>query len=291
MRKPIPRPLATAPSCPLGICDGSGFEIDEQTNTARDCACRAQLVANARARHLRDRVPLRYMDLSWDRHPLTALVRDPLNADSVRKVKRYCAEIQRNLADGRGLWLMGHTGTGKTTLGYTIAATAAHARHSVLSFNAVGLLNRLRDTIDTDSRERRGDVIRTLTEVELLHIEDLRVVRPTEWVLEQLYLIVNARYEERRAIVFTSDIDSDADGPLAYDARELANHIGMRTFSRLIEICGDPTVIAGKDNRLDYDVPGAGAGPNNRPWDLPQPDPDRDDAPARTDLSPAFTLP
>ena len=57
-------------------------------------------------------------------------------------------------------------------------------------------------------------MIRTLAEVELLHIEDLRVVRPTEWVLEQLYLIVNTRYEERRSIVFTSDIDSDEDGPL-----------------------------------------------------------------------------
>jgi len=79
----------TPERCPLSLCDGSGFQIDEQTNTARDCACRAQRVANARARRLRDRVPRRYMDLSWDRHPLTQLARDPLNADSVGKVKRY----------------------------------------------------------------------------------------------------------------------------------------------------------------------------------------------------------
>jgi DNA replication protein DnaC len=152
----------------------------------------------------------------------------------------------------------------------------------VLSFNAVALLNRVRDTIDADSRERRSDVIRTLTEVELLHIEDLRVVRPTEWVLEQLYLIVNARYEEQRAIVFTSDVDSDADGPLAYDARELADHIGMRTFSRLIEICGDPTVIAGRDNRLDYDVPGVVAPPEGQPWASPESDSIRDPAASLT---------
>ena len=280
MRASHSRSTDDHPRCPLDICDGSGFEFDEPTNSARDCACRAQRVANARARHLRDRVPRRYMDLSWERPPLTQLARDPLNAASVRKVKRYCADIQRNLAEGRGLWLMGHTGTGKTTLGYTIAASAARGRHSVLSFNAVALLNRLRDTIDADSRERRSDVIRTLAEVELLHIEDLRVVRPTEWVLEQLYLIVNARYEEQRAIVFTSDVDSDADGPLAYDARELADHIGMRTFSRLIEICGDPTVIAGRDNRLDYDVPGVPA-PEEQ-WAAPKPALDRDPSAALT---------
>ena len=66
--------------------------------------------------------------------------------------------------------------------------------------------------------------------MELLHIEDLRVVRPTEWVLEQLYLIVNARYEEQRSIVFTSDIDSDADGPLEADrANSRSTSAGARS--------------------------------------------------------------
>ncbi len=272
----------TTPRCPLGICDGSGFRIDEETNTAQDCACRAQRVANARAHRLRDRVPRRYMNLSWDRHPLTQLARDPLNADSVREVRRFCTDIHTNLAEGRGLWLMGHTGTGKTTLGYMIAATATQARHSVLSFNAVSLLNRIRDTFDADSRERRDDVIRALAEVELLHIEDLRVVRPTEWVLEQLYLIVNMRYEERRSIVFTSDVDSDEDGPLEPIPNELGEHIGRRTFSRLLEICSDPVVIMGTDKRIDPDVPGTSVAKERsrrRPESEPKPE---DSLPALT---------
>jgi DNA replication protein DnaC len=240
--------------CAFDACDGSGFVVDEQTNTAKDCECRAQRIANARARRLRDRVPRRYMDLSWDRYPLTQIAQDPVNADSVRKVKRFCTDIHRNLAEGNGLWLMGHTGTGKTTLGYMVAAAASRGQHSVLSFNAVALLNRIRATFDADSRETTDEVIDTLANVELLHIEDLRVVRPTEWVLEQLYLIVNARYEGRRSIVFTSDIDSDADGPFAPEPRQLEEHIGKRTFSRLMEICSDPVVIAGRDNRLDRDV-------------------------------------
>jgi DNA replication protein DnaC len=236
--------------CLLDACDGSGFLVDEASNTARDCACRGQRIANARARRLRDRVPRRYMDLSWERYPLTQIAQAP-NADSVRVVKRFCTDIHRNLAAGDGLWLMGHTGTGKTTLGYMVAAAATRSQHSVLSFNAVALLNRIRSTFDSDSRETTDEVIDTLASVDLLHVEDLRVVRPTEWVLEQLYLIVNARYEGRRSIVFTSDIDSDADGPLAPEPRQLEDHIGKRTFSRLMEICSDPVVIAGHDNRLD----------------------------------------
>ncbi|HSZ69318.1 MAG TPA: ATP-binding protein [Solirubrobacteraceae bacterium] len=250
-------PIASAARCPFDACDGSGFQVDEQTNTASDCACRAQRVASARAHRLRERVPRRYMDLSWERNPLALIAQDPGNRDSVRRVRLYCKSITRKLAGGEGLWIMGHTGTGKTTLGYMVAATATHAQHSVLSFNAVALLNRLRASFNPDGRETSEEIIRALTEVELLHIEDLRVVRPTDWVLEQLYLIVNARYEERRAIVFTSDIDSDADGPLVPSPREMSEHIGARTFSRLMEICGDPVVITGKDKRIDLDVPGA----------------------------------
>lgn len=256
MLAPGPGPSPHTSPCPFDACDGSGFVVDEQTNTARDCACRAQRVAGARARRLRERVPRRYMDLSWDRHPLTVLARDPLTADPVRTVRRFCTDIGRNLGEGRGLWLLGHTGTGKTTLGYMVAASATRAQHSVLSFNAVALLNRVRATFNADSRESTEEVIRMLAEVELLHIEDLRVVRPTEWVLEQLYLIVNARYEEGRSIVFTSDVDSDANGPLPPNPRELAEHIGGRTFSRLMEMCDGPLLILGQDNRIDFDVPG-----------------------------------
>ncbi|HEV2997504.1 MAG TPA: ATP-binding protein [Solirubrobacteraceae bacterium] len=254
MLSPLPQPFDPS-ACPFASCDGSGFVIDERTNTASDCACRAQRIAHARARRLSDRVPRRYTDLSWERHPLTQIAQE--NPDSVRAVRRFCTDIRRNLHEGRGIWLLGHTGTGKTTLGYMVAASAARQRHSVVSFNAVALLNRLRATFNSETRESTETVIRTLTEVELLHVEDLRVVRPTEWVLEQLYLIVNARYEERRSIVFTSDIDSDADGPLPPNPRELEHRIGARTFSRLIEMCGDPVMVLGRDNRLDRDVPGA----------------------------------
>jgi DNA replication protein DnaC len=244
-----PQPAGEA-HCSFETCDGSGFLVDEATNTARDCACRAQRIANARAHRLRDRVPRRYMDLSWDRYPLTQIAQDP-NADSVRVVKRFCTDIQRNLAVGKGMWLMGHTGTGKTTLGYMVAAAAARSQHSVLSFNAVALLNRIRATFNSDSRETPDQVIETLANVDLLHIEDLRVVRPTEWVLEQLYLIVNARYEGQRSIVFSTDIDSDADGPLAPEPWKLEEHVGKRIYSRLMEICDTPIVIAGNDNRLE----------------------------------------
>ena len=45
-----------------------------------------------------------------------------------------------------------------------------------------------------------------LTAVDLLHIDDLGAENRTDWVLEQLYSIVNARYEDERAIVVTTNL-------------------------------------------------------------------------------------
>ena len=132
---------------------------------------------------------------------------------------------------------MGHTGTGKTTLGYMVAAAATRAQHygSQLQRGRAAEPHQGRRSTPTAAK-RTDEVIETLANVDLLHIEDLRVVRPTEWVLEQLYLIVNARYEGQRSIVFTSDIDSDADGPLAPEPSEAR---GAHRQTHLLAADGD----------------------------------------------------
>jgi hypothetical protein len=38
--------------CPHDLCDGSGFLVDEDTDTAYDCQCRPQRIALAKARSL-----------------------------------------------------------------------------------------------------------------------------------------------------------------------------------------------------------------------------------------------
>ena len=75
------------------------------------------------------------------------------------------------------------------------------------------------------------DLARRPRHVDLLHLDDLGAERATDWVLEQLYSIVNARYEEERSLVITTNLDPE----------QLAEQIGPRTVSRISEICGDPS--------------------------------------------------
>ena len=64
-------------------------------------------------------------------------------------------------------------------------------------------------------------------------------------MLEQLYTIVNTRYEDGKAILLTTNlVTKDGD-----DA--LREQIGERTVSRVYEICGDAKPMFGADRRLE----------------------------------------
>jgi DNA replication protein DnaC len=233
--------LALAPRsspCPLGVCDGSGFILDAAANTARDCRCRAGRIAAAQTRSLEGRIPRRYADVSFERPPVSDIARSA--PEQVASVRRYVERIEDNLARGRGLWLQGDVGTGKTTLAMLVSKAALRAGRSVAIYSLPRLLNLLREAMD--SQEGKLDFIDRLTAVDLLHVDDLGAEHRTDWVLEQLYSIVNARYEAQRAIVATTNLMPD----------QLSERLGPRTVSRLVEICGDLIPMFGADRRREF---------------------------------------
>ena len=221
-------------SCSFGICDGSGLVIDEDTNTAYDCRCRDQLIARAKARNLSAVIPRRYRDVAFERPPVIEMDRDV-----VRATRDFTDSIDEQLGAGRGLWFMGPVGTGKTTLAMLVSKAALEAGRSVAIYSLPRLLNEIRDI----HRAERShiDLLDRLTAVDLLHVDDVGAERTNEWVLEELYSIVNSRYEEQRSIVITTNIDD-------HDA--LCDQIGARTVSRLTEMCQE-MLLSGEDRRFE----------------------------------------
>jgi len=232
--------------CTFGECDGSGFVVDTDTRTTRTCRCRPERIARAKARKLSSVIPKRFQGVSFDRSPVTDL--DP---HVVSEVRRYIADLDAHLDAGRGLWFMGDVGTGKTTLAMLVSKAALERRRTVAIYSLPRLLSELRKTFSDSSDESYLGLLDSLTSADLLHIDDVGTERSNEWVLEQLYAIVNARYEEERAIVLTTNLQPDA----------LAEQITERTASRLTEMCGDPLPLFGEDHRkvVDFVRPGAGA--------------------------------
>lgn len=226
--------------CRYGECDGSGFVVDTEARVTTACRCRPERIATRRAKRLSAVVPRKFAGVSFDRPPVTGMDPHVVNA-----VRRYVAELDANLDTGRGLWFMGDVGTGKTTLAMLVSKTALERRRTVAIYSVPRLLSELRKTFGEDSEVSYLNLIDSLTSVDLLHLDDVGAEKSSEWVLEQLYAIVNARYEEQKAVVITTNLQPDA----------LSEQITERTTSRLMEMCGDPLPLFGEDRRTVVEVP------------------------------------
>jgi DNA replication protein DnaC len=227
-------------ACPLGVCDGSGWILGPE-DVARACDCRAERLNRGRSRGISSVIPPRYRGVSFDRPPVSDMTRDLQTKSAVSEVRAFVDELDERLDQGRGLWLFGDTGTGKTTLAMLVSKAALAAGRSVAIYSLPKLLARIRRTYDAEpGQDSYLTLFEQLTSVDLLHIDDLGAEKRSDWVLEQLYALVNERYESQRSILVTTNLDEAA----------LEEQIGARTVSRLVEICGDPLPLFGEDRRI-----------------------------------------
>jgi DNA replication protein DnaC len=192
--------------CPLGVCDGSGWILGPE-DVARPCECRTERLNRGRSRGVSSVIPPRYRGVSFDRPPVSDMARDLQTKIAVSQVHAYVDDLDAQLDEGRGLWIFGNTGTGKTTLAMLISKAALEAGKTVAIYSLPKLLARIRRTYDS---EPGGDsylsFFERLTSVDLLHIDDLGAEKRSDWVLEQLYALVNERYETQRSMLITTNL-------------------------------------------------------------------------------------
>ena len=218
--------------CPK--CGGDGFLLDEHGD-AIACECRAARVQRSRSTGVSSVIPRRYRGVSFERAPVTEL-----SPNVVRPVRDFVRNIDERIQRGPGLWIFGDVGTGKTSLAMLASKEAIKQGYSAAIYSVPKLLAQIRGTYDTGSY---GQLFEQLVTIDLLHLDDLGAEKQTEWVLEQLYSLVNERYEQERTIVVTSNVT---------EASELEDQIGKRTISRLMEMTIQVPLF-GEDLRQRWD--------------------------------------
>jgi len=140
----------------------------------------------------------------------------------------------------RGLTLSGDSGVGKTHLACGIAKKVMQNGHGALFGTVPTLLSSIRAGFN--GGDRAEDVMKRYKTIALLVLDDFGKEKPSEWVEEAIYEIINARYEAKLVTIVTTNISSE-------DVMERYRWNGKAILSRLAEM-NNVSKIVGNDYRL-----------------------------------------
>ena len=149
---------------------------------------------------------------------------DGQNADLSKQMRNYAANFERFRERGRGLLLFGDVGTGKTFYSACIANALIDEGYTVLMTNFPTLIAKIqRDAFKTD-------YVKLLTEYDLLILDDLGVERSSEYMQEQVYAIVDARYRAKKPVIVSTNLT-------AQQLQKPSDVMRARIYGRLLERC------------------------------------------------------
>lgn len=174
--------------------------------------------------------------------------------------------VEKYPVERAGLLLIGTIGVGKTHLAVGIAKELMLAKGvGCLFYDYRELLKEIQNSYNASVAATELDVLRPVFEAEVLILDELGAVKPTEWVWDTVSHILNTRYNDKRTTIITTNYRDLPPGGAAGDeaprrnyaaeraAREetLGDRIGERMRSRLHEMCRFVTV-QGEDFRIKW---------------------------------------
>jgi DNA replication protein DnaC len=228
----------------------------------------------------RARIPKRYEHCDFESY-VTDLADGktwtPQHALSLKQAKLLTQGFVRDYPASaeKGLLLMGPSGVGKTHLGVAALKELIRRGHAGLFCDYRELLKEIQASYNPASESTEMGILEPIRTVEILVLDDLGASKPSAWVLDIIGLVLNARYNEKRVTILTTNFfdepapDAPADaisgagprGKIRFPdtfqgarlpsgqravVREdtLADRIGARMRSRLFEMCRTVEVFA-----------------------------------------------
>jgi len=142
-----------------------------------------------------------------------------------------------------GLLLIGPIGVGKTHLAVGIMQELIRSKGVPCLFcDYRELLKEIQNSYNPSVQATELEILRPVFEAEVLVLDELGAVKPTEWVWDTVSHILNTRYNNKRTTIITTNFSDQAAGQTSgprVAAREetLGDRIGERMRSRLHEMC------------------------------------------------------
>lgn len=148
--------------------------------------------------------------------------RNPKLSDAMQNYVKNFTDFKR---EGRGLLLYGPVGTGKTYFAACIANGLIDEGYSVKMTNFARLTNQIQGMY-----EGKQEFIDSLNKYTLLIIDDLGAERKSEFMQEQVYNIIDARYRSGLPFIITTNLTAD-------ELKKPQDVSYSRIYDRILERC------------------------------------------------------
>jgi DNA replication protein DnaC len=231
-----------APSSTCTRCNGSGW-IPLPGDTLRVEACGCQGDLRRQQRMASASIPKRYAHCTLD----TFREKSVVLKNAKKRVQEF-VDLWPNTPDGKGLLLTGGCGVGKTHLAVAALIEIINGGKPgrVLFSNFQDLIQEIQASFDTDHVPTKSELLRPLLEADLLVLDELGSQKPTTFVQDILYYVINSRYNAELTTIFTTNYYDRSN-----DAKEetLEQRIGTRLRSRLAEMADRVDFTGATDHR------------------------------------------
>src|SRR5207248_1906811 len=218
-----------------GLCGGTGWKSAEKSRVVR-CDCR--LKHRAESLLTAARIPKRY-----EHCELSNFEFEGPHAHLMKSRMAACKFVEEYPIDNTGLLLIGSIGTGKTHLAVGIIKELVVSKGvPCLFYDYRELLKHIQNSYNDSVRATELEVLRPVFDTEVLVLDELGAVKPTEWVWDTVALILNTRYNDSRTTIITTNFDDEPAAAVigargAARSETLGDRIGERMRSRLHEMC------------------------------------------------------
>jgi len=226
--------------CP--VCGGSGWKFAGSERRVVRCDCRVKmrgetLLASAR-------IPKRYEHCELSNFEFEGPHRHLASSRMAA-----CKFVEEYPLENTGLLLIVSIGVGKTHLAVGIIKELIVSKGiACLFYDYRELLKQIQNCYNDSVKATELEVLRPVFETEVLVLDELGAVKPTEWVWDTVSLILNTRYNDNRTTIITTNYpddparDSNGNSDFARAQRAargetLGDRIGERMRSRLHEMC------------------------------------------------------